>query len=463
MNIVAIVGRPNVGKSTLFNRMVGARTAIVDDSPGITRDRLYHEVHWAGEDFLVIDTGGIILNDKEKMSKQVLEQVEIALEEADAIIFLVDGKNGFNPYDEDVAKMLRQTKKPVILAVNKIDTPAEVNNAADFFRLGLGEPVSLSAMRGTGGVGDLLDRVTQAFPHSYKVKKLEKNGHDYTEFQEGDEEAEATDKKETIALAIVGKPNVGKSSLLNVLLGRERTIVSAEPGTTRDAIDAKVKFEDQEYVVIDTAGVRRKSKVDYGVEAFAVVRALKAIDRADVVALVMDVSEPVSNQEQKLATKIDEAGKAAIIVLNKWDLIDDRSSRSMNRFKAEIQSELKQLAFADVIFSSAKNKLRTNELLTAAKKAYEQGGKKVATALLNQVINQAVALTPPPSGKRSKRLRIYYATQVHTHPPTFLLFVNDPSLMTDNYQLYLERKFREAFNFSGTPIKFRLRARERNR
>ncbi len=457
MNIVAIVGRPNVGKSTLFNRMVGTRTAIVADSPGITRDRLYHEVHWAGEDFLVIDTGGIILNDKEKMSKQVLEQVELALTEADVIIFLVDGKNGFNPYDEDVAKMLRRTDKPAILAVNKIDTPAEANNVFDFYRLGLGEPVSLSAMRGTGGVGDLLDRVTQAFPKSYKKKKEEPNGNEEEELEEAEE------TKETIALAIVGKPNVGKSSMLNVLLGRQRTIVSAEPGTTRDAIDAKLKFEGQEYVVIDTAGVRRKSKVDYGIEAFAVVRALKAIDRADVVALLIDVNEPVSNQEQKLATKIEEAGKAAIIVMNKWDLMEDRSSRTMNRFTAEIKSELKQLAFADIIFSSAINKLRTNDLLTAAKKAYEQGGKKVQTALLNQVINEAVALTPPPSGKRSKRLRIYYATQVDSHPPTFLLFVNDPELMTDNYQHYLERKFREAFNFSGTPIKFKLRARERNK
>ena len=456
MNIVAIVGRPNVGKSTLFNRMVGARTAIVDDSPGITRDRLYHEVNWAGEDFLIIDTGGIILNDKEIMSKQVLEQVELAMEEADVIVFLVDGKNGFNHHDEDVAKMLRRTDKPVILAVNKIDTPGEENNAFDFYRLGLGEFVSLSAMRGTGGVGDLLDRITQAFPKSYKKEKVERADYE-EELPEGDE------VKETIALAIVGKPNVGKSSLLNVLLGRQRTIVSSEPGTTRDAIDAKLKFEGQEYVVIDTAGVRRKSKVDYGIEAFAVVRALRAIDRADVVALVIDVNEPVSNQEQKLATKIDEAGKPAIIVLNKWDLMEDRSSRTMNRFTAEMRSELKQLSFASVIFSSAKNKLRTNDLLTAAKQAYEQGGRKVQTALLNQVMNEAVALTPPPSGKRSKRLRIYYCTQVDSHPPTFLLFVNDPELMTDNYEQYLERKLREAFNFSGTPIRFKLRARERNR
>jgi GTP-binding protein len=459
MNIVAIVGRPNVGKSTLFNRMVGARTAIVDDAPGITRDRLYHEVNWSGEDFLVIDTGGIILNDKEIMSSQVLEQVELALEEADVVVFLVDGKNGYNPYDEDVAKMLRRTDKPVILAVNKIDTPAEENNSADFYRLGLGEPISLSAMRGTGGVGDLLDQITQAFPVSFKKPKKEKNDYEYEEL----DESKDTETKATIDLAIVGKPNVGKSSLLNCLIGKERTIVSDIPGTTRDAIDAKVKFEGQEYVVIDTAGVRRKSKVDYGVEAFAVVRALRAIDRADVAALVIDVNEPVSNQEQKLATKIEEAGKPAIIVCNKWDLIEDRSSRTMNRFTAEMRRELKQLSYAEVIFSSAKNKLRTNDLLSAAKRCYEQGGKKIQTALLNQVMNEAVTLTPPPAGKRSKRLRIYYGTQVDTHPPTFLLFVNDTALMTDNYEQYLERKLREAFNFSGTPIKLRLRARERNR
>ncbi len=455
MYSVAIVGRPNVGKSTLFNRMVGHRTAIVDDNPGVTRDRLYHEVHWAGKDFLVIDTGGIILNSKETLSKQVLQQVDLAMHEADVVVFLVDGKNGLNPYDEDVANMLRQTSKPVILAVNKIDTPKEENNIFDFFKLGLGEPISLSALRGTGGVGDLLDRVTQAFPYSIEKKKKD---------SEEDDEIEAEEeKKETIALAIVGKPNVGKSSFLNVLSGHERTIVSPEPGTTRDAIDVKIKHEGQEFVVIDTAGVRRKSKVDYGVEAFAVVRALKAIDRADVVALVVDVNEEISNQEQKIATKIDEAGKAAVIVLNKWDLVEDRSSGAMNEYTEHVRRELKQLSFAEVIFTSAKNKLRTHNLLTAAKKAYEQSSRRVPTAILNQVMNEAVALTPPPSGKRARRLKIYYCTQVDVRPPTFLLFVNDPELMTDNYEHYIERKIREAFEFSGTPIKIRMRAKERNK
>ncbi len=454
MNIVAIVGRPNVGKSTLFNRMIGSRAAIVEDSPGITRDRIYHQVNWAGHDFLVVDTGGIILNAKEKISKQVLEQVELALEEADVLVFLVDGKNGFNPYDEDIANMLRQTAKPVILAVNKIDTPAEENNAFEFYQLGLGEPVSLSAMRGTGGVGDLLDRITDGFDPGAKKKK--------TKRRKGDEVIEEVqEEKQEISLAIVGKPNVGKSSFLNVLIGKERTIVSSEPGTTRDAIDVPIEFEEQKFIVIDTAGVRRKSKVDYGVEAFAVVRALKAIERADVVALVIDVNEPISNQEQKIATKIDEAGKAAVIVLNKWDLVTDRSSGAMNEYSASVRRELKQLSFAEVIFTSAKNKLRTNNLLTAAKVAYEAANKRVSTSLLNQVMNQAAALTPPPAGKRSKRLRIYYCTQVDVRPPSFLLFVNDPQLMTDNYLQYLERKLREAFNFSGTSIRFKLRARER--
>jgi len=452
MNIVAIIGRPNVGKSTLFNRMIGVRQAIVDDNPGITRDRIYHEVHWAGHDFLVIDTGGIVFNNKERISKQVLEQVQLALEEADVLVFLVDGKNGLNPYDEDVANMLRQTAKPVILAVNKIDTPAEENNMFEFYRLGLGEPLALSALRGTGGVGDLLDRVTQAFPADTNGKKKEQS-----------EDEPLTEQKQTISLAIIGKPNVGKSSLLNVLAGRQRTIVSSEPGTTRDAIDFKIKFEGQEFMLIDTAGVRRKSKVDYGVEAFAVVRALKAIDRADVVALVIDVNEEISNQEQKLATKIEEAGKAVVIVLNKWDLMNDRSSGSMNKFLASVQQELKQLSFAEVMFISAKDKLRTHKLFNAAKQAYENASKRVPTAILNQVINEATALTPPPAGKRSRRLKIYYSTQVDICPPTFLLFANDPTLMTDNYQQYLERKLREAFGFSGTPIKFRLRARERNK
>ena len=452
METVAIIGRPNVGKSTLFNRMVGAREAIVADRPGITRDRIYHEVHWAGRDFLAVDTGGIVLNSSEELSVHVLAQVQVALQEADVLIFLVDGKVGLSAGDYDAAKMLREAEKPVILAVNKIDTPREEDNTYEFYRLGLGEPISLSALRGTGGVGDLLDRVIDYLPSSSIAPIANEN-----------ESEEIVEERKPLSLAIVGKPNVGKSSILNALAGYGRTIVSSEPGTTRDAIDITITFQEQEFVLIDTAGVRRKSKVEYGVEAFAVARSLKAIGRADVVALMLDASQEISNQEQKLATRIEEAGKPAIIVFNKWDLVEDRSSRSMNEFSATVKRELRVLDFAEIAFVSATNRLRINNLLLTAQKAYAQSCQRVSTALVNQVLNQATALSPPPPGKRSKRLKIYYATQVDICPPTFLLFVNDPPLMTASYLQYLERKLREAFNFAGTPIKFKLKARERNK
>ncbi len=445
MNIVAIVGRPNVGKSTLFNRLIGSRHAIVADQPGITRDRIYHDVNWAGHDFLVIDTGGIIHDGHTTLTKQVLEQVELSLAEADVIIFVVDGKSGMNAGDHKIAKMLRHKTQPVILAVNKVDTPGERNNVSEFYGLGLGEPLALSALAGTGGVGDLLDKVVESFPPGTKKEESE----------------DKSEETRPLAIAIVGKPNIGKSSLINVLAGQSRTIVSAEPGTTRDAIDIKIKYQGHEYTLIDTAGIRRKSKVEYGVEAFAVARSLKAIDRADVVALMLDASEPISNQEQKLATKIDEAGKATVLVFNKWDLIPEKSSRTMNEFSATTKEELRVLNFAETIFVSAKNKLRTHNLLTAARKAYENANRRVATAVLNQVINEAIAFSPPPPGKRSKRLKIYYVTQVSVCPPLFLLFVNDTTLMTANYQQYLERKLREAFDFSGAPIKFKMRPKEK--
>jgi GTP-binding protein len=446
MNIVAIVGRPNVGKSTLFNRLVGARTAIVDDQPGVTRDRLYHEVNWAGKNFLVVDTGGITHDRHTTLSKQVVEQVDLSLDEADAIVFLVDGKNGVNGDDQKIAKMLRRRTQPVVLAVNKIDTPAEHKNMYEFYDLGLGEPVGLSALRGTGGVGDLLDKIVNCFPGD-KVDQSES--------------ADIPEEDRPLALAIVGKPNIGKSSMINALSGQSRTIVSEEPGTTRDAIDIKIKYKDKEYVLIDTAGIRRKSKVDYGVEAFAVARSLKAIDRADVVALMLDVNEPISNQEQKLATRIEDAGKPTIIVFNKWDLISEKSPRSMKEFSANAQEELRVLRFAEVMFVSAKNKLRTHNLLTAATKAYENANRRIGTSVLNQVLNEAIALSPPPPGKRSRRLRIYYSTQVDVRPPLFALFVNDTTLLTPNYQQYLERKLREAFDFSGAPIRFKLRPKEK--
>jgi GTPase len=444
MNTVAIVGRPNVGKSTLFNRLIGSRKAIVADQPGITRDRIYHEANWGGQNFMVIDTGGIIHSGQTTLTKQVLEQVELSLEESDVIVFVVDGKSGVNAGDQKIAKMLRSRTQPVVLAINKIDTPAEQNNTYEFFDLGLGDPVALSALRGTGGVGDLLDKIVACFPKSPKQETDEKNG-----------------QHKPIALAIIGKPNVGKSSIINVLAGQKRTIVSSEPGTTRDAIDIKIKHQGEEYILIDTAGIRRKSKVEYGVEAFAVARSLKAIERADVVVLMLDSSEPIANQEQKLATKIEEAGKPTVIVFNKWDLIPEKNSRKMNEYTANALEELRVLRFAQVMFISAKNKLRTHNILSAARKAYDNANRRIATSPLNQVLNEAIALSPPPPGKRSKRLRIYYATQVDVCPPLFALFVNDTTLLTSNYAQYLERKLREAFDFSGAPIKFKLRPKEK--
>lgn len=440
--VVAIVGRPNVGKSTFFNRCIGARTAIVDDAPGVTRDRIYREADWAGYKFLLVDTGGIVPDSREEMTSEVTDQATAAIQEADVIVFMVDGKSGISGGDKDVANILRRSKKPVILAVNKIDEPHEDNNRLDFYQLGLGEPLSLSALRGSGGVGDLLDMVVKSFAAPRAEENLE---------QELDE---ATSP---FSVAIVGKPNVGKSSIVNVLCGSKRSIVTSIPGTTRDAVDTLVRFHGREITLTDTAGIRRKSKVDYGVEAFSVVRSISAIERSDVVVLMLDVTEPISDQDQKIAAKIDEAGKATVIVYNKWDQIEDKSSRSMNRFIEEAQQQLRHLSFAEVIFTSASFKVRLTKILEAAERAYAQSRKRVATALLNQVINEAVGLTPPPAGKRGKRLKVYYATQVTVAPPTFVLFVNDDKLLTGSYKIYLERKIREAFGFAGTCIRLLAR------
>ena len=442
-NIVAIVGRPNVGKSTFFNRCIGARHAIVDDTPGVTRDRAYYETDWAGHDFTLIDTGGIMLDKNHELADEVYDQVKVALEEADVIIFMVDGKAGLTGADKDVANLLRKSKKPVLLAVNKVDVPAEEGNILEFFGLGLGEPFGLSALRGTGGVGDLLDKVVSFFPT--KVDSAKKNGSD--------------EEKTAIAIAIVGKPNVGKSSMINVLCKQKRTIVSATPGTTRDAIDTTIVHHGREITLIDTAGIRRKSKVDYGIEAFSVARSLKAIERADVVVLMLDATEPVSDQDKKIASKIVDAGKAAVVVVNKWDLIENKDSRLMNEQTANLKRDLRALSFAEVLYTSALTRQRTGKILEAVERASETTKKRMSTSLLNQIINESVSLTPPPVAKRGKRLRIYYATQASAAPPTFILFVNDASLISNTYEAYLERKLREAFDFTGTPIRLLLRSK----
>jgi GTPase len=471
--IVAIVGRPNVGKSTFFNRCIGARHAIVHDTAGVTRDRLYHDTDWSGHEFLLVDTGGIVLDSKAAFGSEILQQVKIALEEADVIVFMVDGKEGLHGTDVEVANLLRRTKKPVILAVNKIDEPKELVNLSDFYALGIGEPLPVSAMRGSGSVGDLLDKIVEDFPQSEKKKKKggRKNGSasalaesDLDELVPLDEidpeKLTEDDGTGPLSIAIVGRPNVGKSSMVNYLCGKQRAIVSDTPGTTRDAIDTRFIFKGREMTLIDTAGIRRKSRVDYGAEAFAVVRSLKAIDRADVVALMLDAVEPITDQDKKLANRIEDSGKAAVIVLNKWDLVENKSSRLMNETSAQVKSELRALNFAEVVFASALTHQRATKVIEMAILAAEQTRRRITTGLLNQLFNEAVALVPPPASKRGKRLRIYYATQVAVAPPTFVLFVNDRALMSPNYAVYLERKLREAFGFVGTAIRIIPRSKK---
>ncbi|MBX9692936.1 MAG: ribosome biogenesis GTPase Der [Cyanobacteria bacterium] len=448
--VVAIVGRPNVGESTFFNRCTGGRHAIVDDQPGATRDRLYMETDWSGHDFVLIDTGGIVPDSGESIDASVYDQVQLAISEADVIVFMVDGKIGPTGTDEDVANLLRRSKKPVILAVNKIDTPGENIHVPEFYSLGLGEPYALSALRGTGGVGDLLDIIIRNFP-TYGAPRQPKP------IDEDEEDNADQNVKEPLSIALVGKPNVGKSSILNILCGKARTIVSDKPGTTRDAIDTPVKFHGREITLIDTAGIRRKSRVDYGVEAFSVVRSIKAIDRADVACLIIDANEEITDQDQKIASKIEEAGRGVVVVMNKWDLIDDKSSGSMNHMIDSVKRALRHIDFAEILFTSAITKTRVAKIIEAAERAYTETHRRISTSLVNQIINEAVALVPPPSGTRGKRLKVYYCTQVGVAPPTFVLFVNEDRLLGQTYKTYLERKLREAFGFEGTPIRITAR------
>jgi len=476
LHIVAIVGRPNVGKSTFFNRCIGARHSIVDDVPGATRDRIYHEADWAGHDFLLVDTGGIVFEPSTAFADEILNQVKVAVSEADVIVFMVDGKSGLHGTDVDVANLLRKSKKPLLLAVNKIDEPKEQANLADFYELGIGEPFPLSALRGSGGVGDLLDKIVEQFPgHKRSERRGRNKAKGLSEPKSDDEWDESLlalaqsaegeietqpDDSGPMAVAIVGKPNVGKSSMVNYLCGKQRSIVSEVPGTTRDAIDTNVTFQGRDITLIDTAGIRRKAKVDYGIEAFSVVRSLKAIDRSDVVALMLDAREPITDQDKKIASKIEEAGKAAVIVVNKWDLVENKSSKLMNDMSRELKTELRALSFAEVVFTSALTHLRATKIIDAAIRAFEQSRRRVTTGLLNQLIQEATALVPPPSSKRGKRLRIYYVTQVAVAPPTFVLFVNDRTLLTQSYLVYLDRKLRESFGFTGSTIRILTRSKK---
>lgn len=431
--VVAIVGRPNVGKSTLVNRFVGSRNSIVDDIAGVTRDRIYFDVEWQGKLFTVIDTGGIIPNDDDEIMVSIFNQARIACEEADKIIFLVDGKDGVNPIDYDIANILRQSKKPVFLAVNKSDNPDSLLMVNDFYSLAIGEPIGISALHGSGGVGDLLDLVTEDF--------------------EKDIEKEETNR---IRIAIVGRPNAGKSSIINSLLNENRVIVSDVSGTTRDSIDSVITYNEQEFVIIDTAGIRKKSKVNWGVEKFAVDRAIRSIKDCDVALLVLDAKEGISDQDKKIASIITEAGKGIIIAINKWDLIENKKSNTINEYIKKLQNEIPFLEYAPKIFISALTKQRLTQIFTEAEKVYAECTKRISTGLLNKVIKEAYMLNPPASSK-GKRLKILYVTQTGVQPPHIVIFANNAELMKDHYKRYVENKLREAFGFFGTPIKLSVR------
>ena len=433
--IVAIVGRPNVGKSTFVNRLLGARHSIVDDQAGVTRDRIYFDVEWMDKEFTIIDTGGIIPGDEDEIMVNIFTQAKVACEEADKIIFLVDGKEGINPIDYDIANVLRKSGKEVFLAVNKLDEPNKFINTTDFYALAIGEPFAVSALHGSGGIGDLLEAVTKDFEY-----------------------LEEETQSENIRIAIVGKPNVGKSSIVNALLNKQRVIVSDVSGTTRDAIDSKVKYEGEEYILVDTAGIRKKSKVDWGIEKFAVDRSIRAIRNCDVAILVVDAKEGITDQDKKIAGTIIDAGKAMVLAINKWDLIEDKQSSTINKFEKEIEKEMPFLSYVPKVFISAKTKQRLVNLYKLSKEVYSESSKRVSTSILNKVIMDAISMNPP-SSIRGKRLKLFYTTQVKTNPPTFILFINNEDLLKDNYTKYLENKLREAFGFKGTPI--RISAREK--
>lgn len=432
--IVAIVGRPNVGKSTLFNRIAKKRVSIVEDIPGVTRDRIYMDAEWLDREFTMIDTGGIEIETGDKILTAMRHQAKLAIDEADVILFVVDAKDGLTSSDEEVAAILRSARKPVIVAVNKVDSGKDELAAFEFYNLGLGEPLAISAANALG-LGDLLDKVVAALPQESAV-------------------GEETD---TIKVAFIGRPNVGKSSLVNALLGEERVIVSDIPGTTRDAIDTHFTKDGTDFILIDTAGMRRKARIDQPVERYSVIRSLRAIDRADVVLMLIDAVDGVTEQDKKIAGYAHEAGKGIVIVVNKWDLVE-KDSKTTLRYTETIRSELGFMQYAPVLFVSALTKQRVHRVSELVKFVADQHAMRVATSVLNQVIEDAAAINPPPS-ERGKRLKIYYTTQPGVKPPTFVFFVNDAEIMHFSYLRYLENKLREAFGFEGTPLNLVVRSR----
>ncbi|MGV3186776.1 MULTISPECIES: ribosome biogenesis GTPase Der [Staphylococcus] len=432
--VVAIVGRPNVGKSTIFNRIVGERVSIVEDTPGVTRDRIYSSGDWLTHEFNIIDTGGIEIGDA-PFQTQIRAQAELAIEEADVIIFMVNVREGLTQSDEMVAQILYKSKKPVVLAVNKVDNPEMRNDIYDFYALGFGEPYPLSGSHGLG-LGDLLDAVASHF------KDIVDDDYD----------------DDTIRLSLIGRPNVGKSSLVNAILGEERVIVSNVAGTTRDAIDTEYTFDDQKYVLIDTAGMRKKGKVYESTEKYSVLRALKAIERSNVVLVVIDAETGIIEQDKRVAGYAHEEGKAIVIVVNKWDTVE-KDSKTMKKFMDDIRQNFQFLDYAQIAFVSAKESARLQTLFPLINEASENHKKRVQSSTLNEVITDAISLNPTPTDK-GRRLNVFYATQVAIEPPTFVVFVNDVELLHFSYKRYLENQIRHAFGFEGTPV--HIIARKRN-
>lgn len=435
--LVAIVGRPNVGKSTFFNKMAGRRISIVEDTPGVTRDRVYADCEWQNHAFTLIDTGGIDPNSDDPLLKQMRAQAEIAIETCDMILFFVDGKQGLTDDDKDVATMLRKSSKPIILVVNKVDSMDSYDNVYEFYELGLGDPIAISSVN-LMNFGDLLEEVVKEIPQTDSDKEDD----------------------DTVKIAVVGRPNVGKSSIVNRILGQERVMVSDIAGTTRDAIDTGFEQDDRRFVIIDTAGIRRKKAIeDATVERYSVIRSFAAIDRCDVALIVINAQDGVTEQDTKIAGYVHEQGKAAIVVVNKWDLIE-KDTGTLEKFRKQVIEDLKFMDYAPVIFVSALTGQRLPKLVEAVTAAFDQATRRITTGLLNDVLADALAAQQPPS-QNGRRLKIFYATQQGTRPPLFVMFVNDQTLMHYSYERYLENFFRKSFGFDGTPIKFVLRERKK--
>ena len=434
--IVAIIGKPNVGKSTFFNYLAGSRISIVEDTPGVTRDRVYAETNWRGRNFTIIDTGGIEPESEDIILSQMREQANLAIEMADVIVFLTDIKQGVTAADKEIALMLKKSKKPIVLVCNKADNyEKDKQEIYEFYNLGIGEPYAISSTNAIG-IGDVLDEIYKYFP-------------------EKDQDEENDD---TIKVAIIGKPNVGKSSLINKIIGENRTIVSDIAGTTRDAIDTQFENEHGKYILIDTAGIRKKSKVNEKIEKYSVMRSLLAIERADVCLMMIDAKEGVTEQDTKIAGEAHEAGKGIIIVVNKWDEIE-KETGTLEKYKKDVYNKLAYLTYAPIIFISAKTGQRVNKLFEMINEVAKQNSMRITTSTLNQVINEAIAIVQPPTDK-GKRLKIFYGTQASTKPPTFVIFVNSIDLFHFSYERYLINQFRKEFGLQGTPV--RIIAREKN-